>query len=131
MSLFARMLIPILLIVSLATSLIGWKAYHNASEAVVKATRTLELSTLDAVGRELTIVMSLTGQHLRTVADRIAIIDLLRHPNRRSEEKLQLITRHLRRAVVEFPSIDSLIVLDEKGSVAASVNPGELNDERG
>lgn len=131
MSLFARMLIPILLIVSLATSLIGWKAYHNAGEAVAKATRTLELSTLDAVGRELTIVMSLTGQHLRTVADRIAIIDLLRHPNRRSEEKLQLITRHLRRAVVEFPSIDSLIVLDEKGSVAASVNPGELNDERG
>ena len=131
MSLFARMLIPILLIVSLATSLIGWNAYRNAGEAVAKATRTLELSTLDAVGRELTIVMSLTGQHLRTVADRIAIIDLLRHPERHGEGNIRLITRHLRRAVVEFPSIDTLIVLNERGTVAASVNPGELDADRG
>ena len=127
MSLIARMILPISVIVTLATSFIGWKAYSDARDSVAEATRILEISTLDAVGRELTTVMNLTRQHLRTVADRIAIIDLLRHPGDRSlgSEQLKLITRHLRRAVVDFPSIDGLTVLNDRGIVLASVNPGE------
>ena len=68
------MIIPISVIVTLATSFIGWKAYSDARDSVAEATRILEISTLDAVGRELTTVMNLTRQHLLTVADRIAII---------------------------------------------------------
>ena len=75
MSLIARMIIPISVIVTLATSFIGWKAYSDARDSVAEATRILEISTLDAVGRELTTVMNLTRQHLLTVADRIAIIE--------------------------------------------------------
>ena len=75
MSLIARMIIPISVIVTLATSFIGWKAYSDARDSVAEATRILEISTLDAVGRELTTVMNLPRQHLLTVADRIAIIE--------------------------------------------------------
>ena len=63
MSLIARMIIPISVIVTLATSFIGWKAYSDARDSVAEATRILEISTLDAVGRELTTVMNLTRQH--------------------------------------------------------------------
>ena len=70
MSLIARMIIPISVIVTLATSFIGWKAYSDARDSVAEATRILEISTLDAVGRELTTVMNLTRQHLLTVAGR-------------------------------------------------------------
>ena len=59
MSLIARMIIPISVIVTLATSFIGWKAYSDARDSVAEATRILEISTLDAVGRELTTVMNL------------------------------------------------------------------------
>ena len=52
MSLIARMIIPISVIVTLATSFIGWKAYSDARDSVAEATRILEISTLDAVGRE-------------------------------------------------------------------------------
>ena len=51
MSLIARMIIPISVIVTLATSFIGWKAYSDARDSVAEATRILEISTLDAVGR--------------------------------------------------------------------------------
>lgn len=74
MSLIARMIIPISVIVTLATSFIGWKAYSDARDSVAEATRILEISTLDAVGRELTTVMNLTRQHLLTVADRSATL---------------------------------------------------------
>ena len=107
MSLIARMISPISVIVTLATSFIGWKAYSDARDSVAEATRILEISTLDAVGRELTTVMNLTRQHLLTVADRIAIIELLRNPDESPEgERSKLLTRHLRRAVLDFPSID-------------------------
>lgn len=89
MSLIARMIIPISVIVTLATSFIGWKAYSDARDSVAEATRILEISTLDAVGRELTTVMNLTRQHLLTVADRIAIIDCsatLMNPPRATEQ---------------------------------------------
>ena len=126
MSLIARMIIPISVIVTLATSFIGWKAYSDARDSVAEATRILEISTLDAVGRELTTVMNLTRQHLLTVADRIAIIELLRNPDESPEgERSKLLTRHLRRAVLDFPSIDGLAVLNSRGTVIASVNPGE------
>lgn len=126
MSLIARMIIPISVIVTLATSFIGWKAYSDARDSVAEATRILEISTLDAVGRELTTVMNLTRQHLLTVADRIAIIELLRNPDESPEgERSKLLTRHLRRAVFDFPSIDGLAVLNSRGTVIASVNPGE------
>ena len=126
MSLIARMIIPISVIVTLATSFIGWKAYSDARDSVAEATRILEISTLDAVGRELTTVMTLTRQHLLTVADRIAIIELLRNPDESPEgERSKLLTRHLRRAVLDFPSIDGLAVLNSRGTVIASVNPGE------
>ena len=52
MSLIARMIIPISVIVTLATSFIGWKAYSDARDSVAEATRILEISTLDAVGRD-------------------------------------------------------------------------------
>ena len=58
MSLIARMIIPISVIVTLATSFIGWKAYSDARDSVAEATRILEISTLDAVGRELTTVIA-------------------------------------------------------------------------
>lgn len=93
MSLIARMIIPISVIVTLATSFIGWKAYSDARDSVAEATRILEISTLDAVGRELTTVMNLTRQHLLTVADRIAIIELLRNPDESPEgERSKLLT---------------------------------------
>lgn len=118
MSLIARMIIPISVIVTLATSFIGWKAYSDARDSVAEATRILEISTLDAVGRELTTVMNLTRQHLLTVADRIAIIELLRNPDESPEgERSKLLTRHLRRAVLDFPSIDGLAVLNSRGTV--------------
>ena len=67
-------------------------------------------------GRELTTVMNLTRQHLLTVADRIAIIELLRNPDESPEgERSKLLTRHLRRAVLDFPSIDGLAVLNSRG----------------
>ena len=117
MSLIARMIIPISVIVTLATSFIGWKAYSDARDSVAEATRILEISTLDAVGRELTTVMNLTRQHLLTVADRIAIIELLRNPDESPEgERSKLLTRHLRRAVLDFPSIDGLAVLNSRGT---------------
>ena len=131
MSLIARMIIPISVIVTLATSFIGWKAYSDARDSVAEATRILEISTLDAVGRELTTVMNLTRQHLLTVADRIAIIELLRNPDESPEgERSKLLTRHLRRAVFDFPSIDGLAVLNSRGTVIASVNPGENSTSR-
>ena len=94
--------------------------------------RILEISTLDAVGRELTTVMKLTRQHLLTVADHIAVIELLRNPDESPDsERSKLITHHLRRAVVDFPSIDGLAVLNGKAPVIASVNPGENASSRG
>ncbi|MFR0874410.1 MAG: hypothetical protein ACLSHC_07220 [Bilophila wadsworthia] len=46
--------------------------------------------------------MNLTRQHLLTVADRIAIIELLRNLMNPRGERSKLLTRHLRRAVLDF-----------------------------
>lgn len=92
---------------------------------MAEATRVLEVSTLNAVGRELTTVIDLIRQHLLTVAGRIAVIKLFRNPGGPpGGERSRLFTRHLRRATFNFPSIDGLAVLNSRRTVIVGVNLG-------
>lgn len=134
MSLTSRLLLPIILILCLALTIVGWNAYEDAGATVSRALINVEATVAQSVGREVEHTLQSAGNYLRMIASTQSVQSLAEWMaaggGRGFFPERDRIQRHLRRTTNIYHYINSVLFLDKSGFVVAASPDAALGGSR-
>lgn len=134
MSLTTRMLAPIALIMSIALAFVAGSAYDNAKKIVSSNIVTIEATVVEAVSREIELMLESTRNYMRLSARRQIVKQyaewlLSQKTPDHDDPKQKIFLEQINQSVAIYNYVDSLAFLNKDGIVEASTeNMGEGQD---
>ncbi len=135
MSLTTRMLAPIALIMSIALAFVAGSAYDKAQRIVSSNIVTIEATVMEAVSREITLMLESTRNYMRLSARRQSVEEyaewiLTRKTPDRTAAEQQSFIEEINQSVSIYNYVDSLTFLNKKGTVEASTESEGIGQNR-